>query len=132
MVRPLGTVARTKAEHLLYAHWKPPAVANETKCGRATAYRWNQRIQMYRTIDIPYAQSAGRPRRITTAAKEWLLEYHARRPWAYQDELAIALEEEWGIMVSQPTICRVLKDSKISRKKGQRVGQKRNLELRVE
>ena len=39
-------------------------------------------------------------------------------PWSYQDELAIFLEEEWGITVSQPTICRILKEARISRKKG--------------
>ena len=36
----------------------------------------------------------------STAAKEWLLEYQSRKPYAYQDEIAIALEEERDITVS--------------------------------
>ena len=39
-------------------------------------------------------------------------------PWSYQDELAIFLEDEWGITVSRPTIYRILKEARISRKKG--------------
>ena len=38
---------------------------------------------MYRSMGpLPQAQPAGRPRRVTKAAKEALLEYQRRRPWA--------------------------------------------------
>ena len=67
---------------------------------------------------LPQAQRAGRPRRLLTAAKQALLEYQRRMSWSYQDELAIFLEEKWGITVSQPTIWRILKKTRISRKKG--------------
>ena len=118
MPLPHSTVARTRAEHLLYAHWKPAAVAYEIRAGRTTIYKWQERLQMYRQIDNPTTLPGGRPRRVTTAAKEWLLEYQSRKPWAYQDELAIALEEEWDITVSQPTICRILKENRISYTRG--------------
>ena len=135
MPLPIGPAGRVKAQHLLHSHWRPSAVASELRsdgirCGTSTVYRWEQRLQMYRTIGpLPQAQPAGPPFRVTKAAKEALLEYQRRRPWAYQDELAMFLEEEWGINVSQPRICRLLKRSGISRKKGQRVGNMQNSEL---
>ena len=56
---------------------------------------------MYGVINsLPQAQRADRPCRVPTAAKEALLEYQRRMPWSYQVELAIFLEEEWGISVS--------------------------------
>lgn len=86
---------------------------------------------MYRQIDKLNVLPNGRPRRVTTAPKEWLLEYQSRRPWAYQDELAIALEEECDITVRQPTVCRHLKENKISREWGQRITNMQNPELRA-
>ena len=136
MPLPLGTAAKAKAEHLLHSHWRPAAIASELRsdgvaCTARSVYTWSQRLQMYRTMGpLLQAQPAGRPRRVSKAAKKALLEYQRRRPWAYQDELAIFLEEEWGISVSQPTIYRLLKESRISRKKGQRIGNTQNLELR--
>ena len=64
----------------------------------------------------------GRPRRLHIAAKESLLEYQRQHSWAYQDEMAAFIEEEWGINAHKSTICRVLKKEGINRKKGQRVG----------
>ena len=45
-----------------------------------------------------------------------------KHPWIYQDELAIILAEEWDSVVHNPTVCRLLKESRPSHPKGQRVG----------
>ena len=136
MPLPIGPAAKEKAAHLIHSNWRPDTVARELRsdgirCGVRTVYSWAERSQMYRTIGpLPHALPPGRPRRITTAAKNALLEYQRRKPWAYQDELAVFLEEEWGICVSQPTGCRLLKENGISRKKGQRVGNTQSQVLR--
>ena len=127
---PIGIAAKVKAEHLICAHWKPKAIARDIHCSTRAVEKWRKRLQMYHTIDPPYTLPLGRPRRIIIAAKEAVLEYLRQRPWSYQDELAIFLEEEWRIRVSQPTISRLLKVNKISLKKGQRIGQNQSLMLR--
>ena len=117
MIRLINTVARIKAEHLLYADWKPQTIAKEIRCCNDIVYKWNQRLQMYRIINLSHVQSIERLRRIIIVAKEWFLKFQTRRPWIYQNEFAIALEEEWDIMINQLIICRVLKINKINRKK---------------
>ena len=114
--RIIDTTSRARAVHLLHAHWKPAAIATQLYCHQSTVYRWEQRLQAYRTIDIVNPLPVGRSRRIAKAAKEALLEYQRQKPWAYQDELAIFLEEEWDIYVNRSTISRFLKSSGISRK----------------
>jgi hypothetical protein len=62
---------------------------------------------------------------------ESLLEYQKQNPWVYQDEMAMFLEEEWGITVNQSTISRLLKQHRISNKKGQRIGHTQSQALRT-
>lgn len=66
---------------------------------------------MYGAIDRPphLRLPTGRPRRLHSAAVESLLEYQKQNPWVYQDEMAMFLDEEWGIKVNQSTISRLLK-----------------------
>lgn len=49
-------------------------------------------------------------------AKDDLLEWIARNPWAYQDEKAEFLYEEWDLWVHRRTISRFLKEHRISHK----------------
>ena len=64
----------------------------------------------------------GPNRKLHPAALESLQAYLRQYPFTYQDELKVFLNEEWGIQVSKPTICRRLKELDISRQTGQRVG----------
>jgi transposase len=66
---------------------------------------------MYGAIDWPahLRLPTGQPRQIHSTAVDSLLEYQKQNPWVYQDEMAIFLEEEWGILVDRSTISRVLK-----------------------
>jgi transposase len=88
---------------------------------------------MYGTIDWPphLRLPMGRPRRLHSAAVDSLLEYQKQNLWAYQDEMAMFLEEEWGITVSQSTISRLLKKHRLSNKSGQRVGHTQSQALRT-
>lgn len=121
--RRIDTASKSKARGLLHAHWTPSAVADKIGSHMTTTYRWERRIQMYGTINPPYRlHRGGRPPRMSTLVKKSMLEYQKNHPWVYQDELALYVEEEWGIAVNRATICRVLQKERISRKKGQRIG----------
>ena len=114
---------RQRAHLLLESHWRPDAVAKDARCSRATAYRWERNLALYGDTVIPRSiQTTGRPRGLSPAALEALLEYQRQKPWLYQDELARYLREEWEIDVHKSTICRALKKAGISRKKAQRIG----------
>ena len=127
---PLAIAVRVNAEHLLCSHWKAKAIAKDIRCSKTAVYALRKRLQVYHTTDPPYTLPLGQPRRIITAAKEAVLKYLRQRPWSYQDELAMYLEEEWRIRVSQPTICRLLKENRISLKKRLRIEQNQSLMLR--
>ena len=120
--RNIDTVTRSKATRLLQTHWRPDQVAENAHIATSTAYRWERRLRMYGSVASPHSLRAGRPRSIHRAAVLGLLEHQRQEPWLYQDELAEYIEEEWGIAVSAPTICRILKREGISIKKSERMG----------
>ena len=123
---------RQRAQLLLESHWRPEAVARDARSSRATAYRWERNIAIYGDTVIPRSlYSQGRPRRLSPAALDALLEYQRQKPWLYQDELARFLQEEWDIQIHQSTLSRALKSARISRKKGQRISENQSEELRV-
>lgn len=51
MPTPADTVSKNKAVALLESHWKPLAVASKD---RSTLYRWENRLQMWGSIDRPH------------------------------------------------------------------------------
>ena len=120
--RNIDTATKSKAVQLLRTHWKPDAIAKHYPCSRSTAYIWERQLQMYGAPQNPHHLRRGRPRAIPPAALKDLLEYQEQNPWAYHDELAMFLEEEWDISVSRSTVCRILKRANLNRKRGERVG----------
>lgn len=120
--RRIDTATKTKAVALTACHWKPEAIAEKSHCSLSTAYRWEQRLQTFGAPNLPRHGRNGAPRKIPTAARKSLLEYHCRHPYLYQDELALFMEEEWDITVHRSTISRLLKQARISHKKGELIG----------
>ena len=118
----LDSASKSKAIALLQAHWKPSAIAEKIHCHPATIYRWEGNIQKHGHPNPRYPLPCGRPRSIHTAAKNSVLEYVRQHPWIYQDELAMFLAEEWDIYVHRSTVGRLLKESRLSHKKGERMG----------
>jgi transposase len=118
----IDTNTKSKAVALLQSHWRPDAIATKSHCHLSTAYRWEKRLQTFGAPNPPGRLRTGRHRKITTAARNSLLEYQRRHPWAFQDELALFLEEEWEVTVDKSTICRLLKREGISKKKGELIG----------
>ena len=79
----IDDASRFMASELLKAHWKPPVVAQKVRCHRSTPYRWERNLQVYGSLNPHRHGIRGRPRRLTSAAKEALLEYRERNLWAY-------------------------------------------------
>lgn len=46
-------------------------------------------------VSKPHIVSAGCRRRLHLAAKESMLGYQQQHPWAYQDQLAMFVEDQW-------------------------------------
>ena len=87
-------------------------------------------MAMYSTLNAPYRLPIGRPKALHSAAVESLLLCHRRYPYLYHDELIHFMDEEWWIRISQPTVSRVLRHNRISRKKGQIIGDAQSQLLR--
>ena len=101
-IRVIDTSTRSKSAALLQAHWKPSAVAERAVAERlhyhpTTIFRWEQRLQLYGSLNPPIRTRVGRPRRIYTAAKQSHYEYVRQNLWIYQDQLMVFLEEEYSI-----------------------------------
>ena len=71
-----------------------------------------------------------RPPTITAPIKAGLRAYLKDRPWAYQDEMQLYLYDDWGIVVDQSTVSRVLKSMDISRKMLKRIAEERDQDCR--
>ena len=98
MPKAKDTVTRNKAKGLLESHWRPQEVAKKLPISQTTAYRWEQRIQMFNSqVDClehlqmvsssllggyltNLSKKAGQPRPIHAAAEQSLLKYIARCP----------------------------------------------------
>ena len=108
---------------LFDTYWRPEAVAEDVHIHQSSAYRWERNIAIYGQTTVPRRLfTPGRRPAISPAALDGLLEYQREKPWLYQQELVRYLEEEWETYVDRCTISRALKASKISRKRGQRIG----------
>ena len=106
------------------ANGQPTAIANtlpRRPCVN-TIRKIDRNLKAYGQL-YPPSQSRSSPRhKITRAAKEGMLFYLDTFPWTYQCELVIFLDEEWDIQVHRSTVSRLLKEWRLSRKQGQRIG----------
>lgn len=132
MTKPLAPALRSKIVRYLLLHWRPDLIANEVHCHVATVYRIQESLFIYGTPFRPQLRPHGAPRKLTKAAEASLLQYTERQPWAQQKEMVWFLWEEWGLAVHRSTISRTLGRIRVNRKKGQRLGDRQNKELRLQ
>ena len=78
----------------------------------------------------PRYRKLGRAWKLTKADEDTLFEYLLSEGWRYQDEIIQWLWFERVVQVSQPTVSRLIKDRKWSRKKLKRVSLNRSEALR--
>ena len=62
--------------------------------------------------------------------KAGLRAYLKNRPWAYQNEMQLYFYDDWGIVVNQSTVSRLLKSMDISRKILKRIAAERDQNCR--
>jgi transposase len=101
----IGTLLETGAS--------PAEIAQLYRCHPVTVYRYRANLEVYGDVTPAPPSVQGRPRKITYKAREsmldWLLENGEDRQLAYRDEIAVFLQEEYGIYVSKWTVGRALR-----------------------
>ena len=107
----------TQIEARLRAHDAPKVIAEEEGIGLTTIYRFQRNIDAFDTMYAPRTAARGKPRQLTHAQVEALLEYLLNKPDAYQEEQRYWLWDQFGIDISQSTISRALKKHGYTRKK---------------
>ena len=124
----VDVLTQSMTETMLYLHYKPSAISAELQSHPSvdTVRRMRMNLAMYGERYRPYQFRPGPCRKITTYAKEELLALLDREPWTIQIEMVMFLEEEFDIHVSRSTVSRLLKEWRISQKRGQRIGPRNN------
>lgn len=133
MAPNLDVTRRNRIVTLLRAHWRPVAIADEVHCSAKTVYTIERNLQLY---NMPSPSNAPRRRgplrRLSPADEDALLELLNKQPWLYLDEMVEFLKEERDIeQVSVPTVHRVLRARRWSKKAACRTSKNRSEELRA-
>lgn len=115
---------------LLDLNWHPNAVAEAEHVNSRSVYRIQRSKRIYDTPYPPPFSKLGKPRKISVGAGSQLLQYLDERPWAYHDEMAQFLEDEFDLECSNSTISRFLLRARVSNKIGQRLSDKQDPLLR--
>jgi transposase len=130
--RPRGLPLSTKTRVLrfLLLGWSPHAIAAECRIHLRTVYKLSTSLLLYGSIRQPRLRTLGRPRKLTVADEEALLEL-LTEGWRRQDEIVYWLWMEREVLVSQSTVSRLLKRRKWTRKELRRISLARCEDLRA-
>lgn len=70
-----------RAQQLLQCNWRPEAIARDARVCRSTAYKWERDLARYGQTTVPRRlYHPGRPRGISPAALDSLIEYQLQNP----------------------------------------------------
>ena len=131
MPATIPAAIRSRLVRYILLKWSPADIAAEVHCALSTVYQIRDNMFFYDSPFRPTFRPMGACRKITVAAGDSLKKYLEEQPWAYQKEMVWFLWEEWGIFVHQSTISRFIKKIQWSNKKGQRIGHRRDDDLRL-
>ena len=131
MGKPLDPMIQACIVRLLFCDWTPQAVAKDQYVSVRTVQRIEANLMRYGTPLAPPLLARGRPPSITVAASDQLLQTLTNEPWLFLDEMAIFLEEEFGIKCTTMTVSNLLRRKKWSKKKAQREARGQSDELRL-
>jgi transposase len=110
--------------------WRIEDVSKDTGVKPRTLRSWRLNLLRYQSMNRPPLAALGRPHKLTGEDEDAVLEHLLRNGWMMQDEIIHWLENERGVVVSQPTISRLLKAKGWSRKKIARISRTRSEEAR--
>jgi transposase len=104
-------------------------IADAAGCSERAVRAIRSNLRCFGTTKAPF-NGVGRPRSITPPMIEALCEHLIEKPGLYQDEMAIFLWDEFGILVTKFSIGRALASIGWSKKAARRVAKERNADLR--
>nr|POF13514.1 hypothetical protein CFP56_02537 [Quercus suber] len=97
------------------------AIARRIGVDKSTVSRWRGAYYATGRRDLHIAQQKrGRKRVLSDEQEEWMLSFLEDRPDAYQDEIALALSDQFDIVVSDYVVQRALKKRRWSKKVAKR------------
>ena len=110
--RGLSSQLRVRILHLLLLGWPARAIAADCRVCLSTVYNQANNLLRYGSIKAPSFRKLGRPRKLTTADEEAVLELLLMEGWRHQDEIVFWLWCERGMLANRSTISRMLKRRK--------------------
>jgi transposase len=125
---PVGTRSKI-LRHLLLGQ-EPHDVADTCNVALRTVYNYRTNLLLYGSTRGPCIRQLGRPRKLTVADEDAILDLLLREGWRERSEIAFWVWCERGILVSRWCIGRMLKRKKWTQKELQRVSLARSGELR--
>src|SRR5213082_417237 len=91
---------RNTIETCLRAGVEPLQIASEVRVSHQWVYQLRQTLNAFDTVSPPHLGVQGRPRKITTEAKQDLLDFLDDNPSAYQDEIIEFLFNKFNIFIT--------------------------------
>jgi transposase len=128
--RGLSRQLRARILRLLLLGWPAHAIAADCRIRLSTVYNQANNLLQYSSIKTPGFRKLGRPRKLTTADEEAVLELLLAEGWRHQDEIVFWLWCERGVLVNRSTISRMLKRRKWTQKELRRISLSRSEDLR--
>jgi transposase len=128
--RGLSCPLRTRILRFLLFGWTSHAIAAECHVAPWTVYRMARNLLWYGSIRTSALHKLGRPRRLTTADKDAILEILLSEGWHQQEEIVFWLWCEQGVLVHQSTVSRILRKRKWTQKELCWISLRRSDELR--
>lgn len=133
MPQPLSPALRILVDLYLSQHLPPKWIAYDVGIGLSTVYRIKKDIEVNGTCQRQIAPTlAGRPRIVSPDIVSAIEQYILHNPWAFQDEIAAYLWQDFGIELHQASVSRLLKRMRFSRKVARRVSFNQSMLLRAE
>lgn len=129
MAPNLSKTRHAEIEYMIDAGFTDVAIGGALECSRNAVGHIRRNLQDFGHTKAPRNPS-GRPRSLTPAMREAILEYLRVWPDRYLDELVVYLADEFDILVSESTICRELKRAGWSKKKNRQEAQQRDAGVR--
>ena len=132
VARGLSQSLRRRFIRFMLLGWSPHDIAAECRVHIATAYRYIRNLRLYGSPRGLAVCKLGRPRKLTRADEEALLELLLMEGWRFLDEMVYWLWCERGVLVNKSTISRALRRKNWTRKELRRISLARSEELRRE
>ena len=98
--RGLSRPLRVRVLRFLLLKWSPHDIAAECRVHPATVYRMARNLLQYGGIRAPAVRKLGRPRRLTTADEDAVLELLLSEGWRQQEEIVFWLWCERGVLTT--------------------------------